>query len=95
MWGGSAAEYRHEKANEAVCAECGAKRKDPCRNDIGNAVDGHQSRARLEMAIAEFERLQDRASMLGITIAEMRDAARKTATARAEAAAQTGGKAQP
>lgn len=83
MWGGSAAEYRHEQANEIVCAECGAKRKDVCRNAIGNAIDSHASRGRLEMAIAEFNRLQDRASDIGVTISNMRHEAKLAAESRA------------
>lgn len=82
MWSGSSAEYRYTQANEIVCAECGAKRKDLCRNADGNVVDGHQPRARLEMAIAEFNRLQDRASDLGIAIVDMRNEAVLAAKAR-------------
>lgn len=71
MWQGSAAEYRHERDNEVVCAECGAKRKDCCTGP-GGVRDAHESRYRLGQLEQEHERLQDEAHAVGLKLAEHR-----------------------
>lgn len=68
MWRGSAMEYEHEKQNERVCLECGAKRKDHCTGD----GKWHESRRQLMATEREFERLQDLASDYGLKADRLR-----------------------
>lgn len=72
MWSGSAAEYRHERDNEIVCAECGAKRKDLCRDPNGNVVDGHASRAQYALLEREHEAAEDRAYAIQHQLSDLR-----------------------
>ena len=81
MWRGSAAEYRHERENEVVCLDCGAKRKDACTTSDGAACHGHPTRAHYAEMEEAHRRAQDRVHELQRRLDEYRAQVREKWTA--------------
>jgi len=73
-------EYAHERANEPVCAECGAKRKDRCVTEEGKPRVAHDSRVRFETLERDHEHYENKAYDVRMSL----DALRRLARERAE-----------